>query len=1158
MAKKRRRLSLLVAMALGLGVSCYSTPNALAADGTASTPTEKTTPTSPVEVSANSAGDSFTIKIGTNDQKNNTQPVTQSNQTLDQMQTTVTDSATKVNTNITFDNSVPLNAVTNKEVNLAPETRVTINGKTDAAHGSITNGVAGNSLVTLNSTDNSTQLNGTNVSVQNLNLSGAKGSTKALDVAVTGNIADVTVQNAGNVTFSNGANLSMGQLNVQNATLTGQNIQAQTVWLNDMGSVKDANVNVSGTLNFGYDFSYNPYWSQATSPSPKSLQNANFTADSVAIYDDGVFKNSETTNYSITTNVVGLVSIAQPINGEQYTPNYDAVGTYAKMSPEDRLKRFHTQDNQQPYVNIGGLSDYSDEGPSDQERARQELLAAGIPADRITTVGMSPEKVIDNASVTIDGTNYSGANLRNAISAFLVRGIHSVSLAPAAAAAIENGGTATIDLPAGKGITVFNGYSPSVQLVASPSATTPTTVTLASTGNDSSSVTAASGNFQTIEIRGNNGVSASNPITTTIDDGITIDSLTISGAAVTANEIHATKLTISPNRREATATTAFKSANGAPVKIYASAIDITSVNDLQGTQLEGSGAMGGGDVVVTMNGGTLTPEILAQVQALAAPNIQVKTGGGVANVNNPAAQTAQSLQQATTWNPSDPASLQNKDADTGVGYKLVNFVGKNPFDPNVHIAGQADLVSFPDNKLTSTQANDATRYMTTLSGYDNMVTALQNAQKNGNYDTFNRTYQMQGANAVTANNVTSVLNGMQTTLQTLKANAPVAQNDRNGHPVTSTTPVSDLVALSTNSSAADVQAYATRVNGNTIAAVEQAGRPLASQSLGGSHMATTVSGVLAGNVQARTADLRGGILNQGNMTGLATLRPTAFQGKNQTKAKTTALWSENLPHLLATLAPTKERPVADNYLNDVWVKIKHGDADIDNGDFYGKSKVKYTTYQLGYDGKTSDTDYLGVYLSTTTGNVRGGGQTTDIKDSFDGGIYGTHEMKNGQYLDWMVHSGSFRNELNGQKWSTRDYGATLGYGAKIHANEKLIVNPYIDFSYDNINTADVNFGGNNIIHSDTQNNFSTRIGVDFQYKSGFYGGIAYGRGLSGSYKASLNGIGMPSVDNDLNAIYLSAGYRSYVGPRTFLDMSAEKSFLDIDGWTASARVNFLF
>ena len=85
-----------------------------------------------------------------------------------------------------------------------------------------------------------------------------------------------------------------------------------------------------------------------------------------------------------------------------------------------------------------------------------------------------------------------------------------------------------------------------------------------------------------------------------------------------------------------------------------------------------------------------------------------------------------------------------------------------------------------------------------------------------------------------------------------------------------------------------------------------------------------------------------------------------------------------------------------------------------------------------------------------------------------------------------------------------------------------------------------------------------KLGLNLKAASGLYGGLAYSRGLSGDYKAFVNGVAMPSSDNKANVVYLNLGYRGNVGPNTILDLSAEKTFVDYVGWNVAGRVNFLF
>lgn len=314
------------------------------------------------------------------------------------------------------------------------------------------------------------------------------------------------------------------------------------------------------------------------------------------------------------------------------------------------------------------------------------------------------------------------------------------------------------------------------------------------------------------------------------------------------------------------------------------------------------------------------------------------------------------------------------------------------------------------------------------------------------------------------------------------------------------------------SSAEGMQAKAAELT----AAVQQAGKTAAAPGVASARTATVVTNVMTANVTGRTSELRG-----------------------------------------FASAVDEGRPAPDN----VWFQYKHTDMDVDNGDVYGKSTVKTNNYQLGYDAKVGPNDYLGAYIGTTTGNVEFNAPAvtdrTDIDNAYDFGIYGTHMLPSDQYIDYMIHTGKFDSKYNGVTWGTKDTGAMIGYGAKIAQNDRLTWNPYIQLAYDKV-SVDSYMAGANYIASDDSNNWTAKLGINLLDVSGFYGGLAYSRGLSGSYNAYINGVPMPSQDNNANVLYMSLGYRANMSRNVFLDLSMEKTFADYNGWTAAGKVNFYF
>ena len=313
-------------------------------------------------------------------------------------------------------------------------------------------------------------------------------------------------------------------------------------------------------------------------------------------------------------------------------------------------------------------------------------------------------------------------------------------------------------------------------------------------------------------------------------------------------------------------------------------------------------------------------------------------------------------------------------------------------------------------------------------------------------------------------------------------------------------------------STAGLQAKAAELT----AAVQQAGKTAAAPGVASARTATVVTNVMTANVTGRTSELRG-----------------------------------------FASAVDEGRPAPDN----VWFQYKHTNMDVENGDVYGKSTVKTNNYQLGYDAKVGPNDYLGAYIGTTTGNVEFNAPAvtdrTDIDNAYDFGIYGTHMLPSDQYIDYMIHTGKFDSKYKGVTWGTKDTGAMIGYGAKIAQNDRLTWNPYIQLAYDKV-SVDGYMAGPNYIASDDSNNWTAKLGINLLDVSGFYGGLAYSRGLSGSYNAYINGVPMPSQDNNANVLYMSLGYRANMSRNVFLDLSMEKTFADYNGWTAAGKVNFYF
>lgn len=310
----------------------------------------------------------------------------------------------------------------------------------------------------------------------------------------------------------------------------------------------------------------------------------------------------------------------------------------------------------------------------------------------------------------------------------------------------------------------------------------------------------------------------------------------------------------------------------------------------------------------------------------------------------------------------------------------------------------------------------------------------------------------------------------------------------------------------------DVQKQADRL----VAAVQQAGKTAAAPAVASARAATAITNVLTNNVVNRTAEIRG-----------------------------------------FASAIDDDRPAPEK----LWFQYKHTQMDVTGGDVYSKSVVNTNNFQLGYDTKIGADDYLGAYIGTTVGNAdftspKQNGRL-DIENAFDFGIYGTHILPHDQYIDYLVHTDRFDSKFGSTSYGTDDMGIMIGYGVKLAQTDRLTLNPYVQLAYDKI-SVDSYYAGPNFIKSDDSHNWTAKLGLNLIDASGLYGGIAYSRGLAGSYNAYINGVPMPGNDNNANVLYLNLGYRADMAKNMVLDLSMEKTLLDYKGWTATGRVNYYF
>lgn len=401
----------------------------------------------------------------------------------------------------------------------------------------------------------------------------------------------------------------------------------------------------------------------------------------------------------------------------------------------------------------------------------------------------------------------------------------------------------------------------------------------------------------------------------------------------------------------------------------------------------------------------------------------------------------------------------------------------------------------------------------------NLALAVKNAAEVANADPFRTKLPTADELAKLSSNKDVVIGGTtKSTDAALEEYRAALQDIVDSVEATGTTdPYKLAAAKDAREKLANISSSASGQAAKLTAAVQQAGKTAAAPAVTSARAATAITTVLTNNVVNRTAEIRG-----------------------------------------FASAVDEGRPEPDK----MWFQYKHTQMDVDGGDVYSKSTINTNNFQLGYDTQIGTNDYLGAYIGTTTGNADFNGPARsgriDIDNSFDFGVYGTHMLPNDQYIDYMVHTGKFDSEYDSSKWGTTDTGAMVGYGAKIAQGDRLTLNPYIQLAYDKISVDSYTTRAGNVIKSDDSNNWTAKLGMNLIDASGLYGGVAYSRGLSGSYNAYINGVAMPTSDYNANVLYLSLGYRASMAKNAVLDLSMEKTFMDYKGWTAAGKVNFYF
>lgn len=321
--------------------------------------------------------------------------------------------------------------------------------------------------------------------------------------------------------------------------------------------------------------------------------------------------------------------------------------------------------------------------------------------------------------------------------------------------------------------------------------------------------------------------------------------------------------------------------------------------------------------------------------------------------------------------------------------------------------------------------------------------------------------------------------------------------------------------MSAVSSLGDAEAV-TLLNGRN----EQAGRLITTPSLAGTQAMNTATTIMTQNVVQRLSEITTPLPSDADVKG-----------------------------------------AADAPSNNAWFKMRYTNVDV-KAKNYDTSKVETTNYQLGYDSKIGENAYFGGYIGTTSGYVANCAYKTVIDKSFQAGLYGTWSLGQGAFINYIARYGTLTNKFAGKSWDTKDYGLMLEYGRKIQKRKDLFITPYVQVDYDHIKTDSVTYASGNVVKVDDTNNLDLKLGLNIEQvddKGGsVYGGIAYGRGLSGSYDAYMNSLALPNSVNRLNVVYLNFGIKTMMSDASYVDFNIEKTLGDYDGWSLQSKFNLMF
>ena len=249
----------------------------------------------------------------------------------------------------------------------------------------------------------------------------------------------------------------------------------------------------------------------------------------------------------------------------------------------------------------------------------------------------------------------------------------------------------------------------------------------------------------------------------------------------------------------------------------------------------------------------------------------------------------------------------------------------------------------------------------------------------------------------------------------------------------------------------------------------------------------------------------------------------------------------------------------------VWTRMVRGENE------YEGTKAQYNQYQLGYDEKLSvDKRWtVGAAVTFAEGDANyGNGSTDDKSTAF--AIYGSKLNNDGTFVDLIARyariESDFEDASNGKgDYSTNGMSVSAEFGKRIQQGNGLWIEPQVELTYGNIDSAEFQLGGKTVQVGD-MDSLIGRVGFSLgkDIKQGnVYARASYLYDFDGETESAFSASGVTrTIEEDLGGGWWEVGVGANINlsKATYIYADIEKTFggeVDTNWqWNLGVRYSF--